>query len=195
VDVIRYLLEFLYALDYSNDKTANKSIEEANQATDSNNPGENQLLFYANVYAAADLYLIPMLKKVAAEKFDAKITLVWDTDKFLQAVEYVYTNTAFSRDLGLRTPVLQVILENGAYYFIASPDSSLLSLRKLIYECPELGNNIVMLSLPNALNGIELKGFKVMQCRASNCNFIWEAAPRPRGAIECPRCNSRSARV
>lgn len=92
------LLEYLYVLDYD-DRTMG--------------PEQGALITNAEIYAAADFYDIPSLKKVAQAKMKRCVNTMqmWSNWEVPQALSIVYTTTLV-KDRGLRDIVLKAVLEN-----------------------------------------------------------------------------------
>lgn len=96
-DTISRLLNYLYTFDYSDTDT-----------------DIGLLVCNAKIYEAADFYLIPELKKLAAEKFIHAAKSFWMTHHFLKGADWVYTHEPLLGDLGdnLRNIVLNTILRH-----------------------------------------------------------------------------------
>ena len=74
-------------------------------------PEQGPLLTNAEIYAAADFYDIPSLKKLAQVKMKKCVLSLWEHEEFPQAVRIAYTST-LPKDRGLRDIVLKTILEH-----------------------------------------------------------------------------------
>lgn len=166
-------------------------------------PITDKLKYHSNIYHAADSYLIPTLKQAAAQKFDAAIRAeeAWDSEDFLRAVEYIYESEAFdsARSRELRDLAVEVIVEHGDYhtFFDSSRDSGNISLPILMSKYAELGRDIVVKSLPTAMEAAPWEGFRQIKCGVEDCSYTWgESRPeyrRTTGAMHCMLCRRRSA--
>lgn len=74
-------------------------------------PEQGPLLTNAEIYAAADFYDIPSLKKLAQVKMKKCISTLWEHEEFPGAIKIAYTST-LPKDRGLRDIVLKAVLEN-----------------------------------------------------------------------------------
>ena len=63
------------------------------------------LLLHTKVYALAEKYDIPSLKRLAREKFEVAMACSYDSPDFAHAIEHVYCST-LDTDRGLRDVVL-----------------------------------------------------------------------------------------
>lgn len=73
--------------------------------------GETNLIIHVKVYALAEKYVIGGLKDVAFMKFKAELETSWNTQDFLEAVEFVYDYTMVW-DRGMRDTIVQVFHDN-----------------------------------------------------------------------------------
>ena len=96
------MLEFLYSADYEMQTEAN------------NDAIESPLVTHAMVYALAEKYCIPVLKKVSKQKFVTVLEKDWKHESFPRAIEIVYTTTV-PQDRGLRNAVISVVLQHKAH--------------------------------------------------------------------------------
>ena len=69
------------------------------------------MIFEAQVYSAADKYMMPALKEHASEKFGAAVAAGWSMNEFPLAVTEVYRSTP-EADRELRDQIIDVAVEN-----------------------------------------------------------------------------------
>lgn len=142
-DTISRLLEYLYTFDYSVTTT-----------------DLGPLVCNAKIYEAADFYLIPELKKLAAERFIHAANSFWMSRHFLDGVECVYTHDTLSGDLGkeLRNIVLRTIFDHSDELLEPSITSGSTdkTLSGLLLDIPELGRDLTVQYLPPAVTAAKL---------------------------------------
>jgi hypothetical protein len=83
---------------------------ESNQADEPVEPPDNPLI-HARMYAIADYFEVPGLKKMASTKFQAAAERHWNSDKFGEAVHVAYTST-LPEDRGLRQIVKDILMRH-----------------------------------------------------------------------------------
>jgi hypothetical protein len=91
----------------------------------SNNP-----LIHARMYAMADFFEVPGLKKLATTKFQTAVERYWNSVEFGQAVHVVYTST-LAEDRGLRQIVKDILMRHMA--LLNKPE-----IESIMREVPDL---------------------------------------------------------
>ena len=99
--LVRTILNYMYQLDYSDssDELLTKGI--------------SPIRFNVLVYAMAEKFQIPPLKKLAAQKFEKLIGTQWDRDTFPAIIRAVYESTPRG-DRGLRDVVVKTVAAHTA---------------------------------------------------------------------------------
>ncbi|KAF2810732.1 uncharacterized protein BDZ99DRAFT_386582, partial [Mytilinidion resinicola] len=101
-------------LSYGGSKKT-KRITRARESQDFPKPLEGFpcLVFHAKMYALADKYNVKGLKLLAQERFTAAVETGWTHEEFPAATRVVF-ETTLDTDVGLREPLVKVLLEHSA---------------------------------------------------------------------------------
>lgn len=107
------LIQYLYCQDYQNphgghedEKEYGKSTENSDETKLSDCVDDCYPVFHVRVYALAEKYDIPALKRIALDKFDDSIQQGLSLDRFLESAEEAYTST-ITEDRGVRDSVVK----------------------------------------------------------------------------------------
>ncbi|KAK3356342.1 BTB/POZ protein [Lasiosphaeria hispida] len=155
--VVEAMIHFMYYFDYNNTQVI------------------SSMVFNAQVYSLADKYVIPTLKNLAKEKFQAAIKTGWGMDDFPTAVAEVYNSTP-EGDRGLRDLVLEIsgtniktLVQNGGF-------------RNILRETPAFATDIIV-------SGAVKSGQKTYRCPncAENIQVEWSHG----GYYYCIHCGNR----
>lgn len=159
---MRLVLDYMYTLDYADRSSLTVNID---------------------VFIAADFYMIPKLKELAAIKFKKVFTHPPPLGRatFLEAIAGIYTKTP-SKDCMLRPIVLKLIMFHQEVLF----DD--LRFLEMMEDIPEIGKDVAI-SMRSSLKQSDTKwdGFRKVQCRY--CQHTWaDARPRIPDSVPCPGC-------
>jgi speckle-type POZ protein len=131
------------------------------------------MLFHTKVYAVADKYCVPALKKQAKEKFESAVEACWDMDDFPHVVPEVYA-ASHTKDRNLRDVVVSISHEH---------------IKDLLQKQNFLR---VLENTPNFAADVTRRvagGPKwTHKYRCPNCNTIWEANLKSEEEYYCIHC-------
>ncbi|KAI7467862.1 hypothetical protein D0860_01894 [Hortaea werneckii] len=129
------------------------------------------------VYAAADKYLLPNLKRLAAEKFEKHAKAEGESDGFVKAIQEAY-DVVLESDRTLKKIIIDVASKHKLALLHPSKGSEF--FKRLTAELPEFGKDLLVAS---NITWIEPDWVKY---RCPGCNMHW-AMPEQTEDFACPR--------
>ncbi|KAI7257543.1 hypothetical protein KC343_g6462 [Hortaea werneckii] len=161
--VIDALLHWLYNFEY----------DEYGLSQDHQCP----MVLDVRVYAAADKYFVPNLKRLAVEKFEKHTKAGWKSDGFANAIPEAYVVVPES-DRTLKNIIIDVASAHKAALFHPSKGSEV--FKRLTAELPEFGKDLLVASNITWIEGEWVK------YRCPGCGMDW-AMPESKTDFTCPR--------
>ncbi|KAI7533878.1 hypothetical protein KC331_g12847 [Hortaea werneckii] len=129
------------------------------------------------VYAAADKYLLPNLKRLAAEKFEKGMKAEWESGGFVNAIQEAYVVIPES-DRTLKKIIIEVASKHKLALLHPSKGSE--DFKRLTAELPEFGKDLLVAS---TITWIDEEWVKY---RCPSCKLHW-AMPDQEKSFTCPR--------
>ncbi|KAI7332539.1 hypothetical protein KC315_g4610 [Hortaea werneckii] len=101
------------------------------------------LVLDLRVHAAAEKFLLPNLKRLAATKFEQRAQTEWNSQGFANAVYEVYMNL-LENDSGLKQKIVQIVNEHRSELF--HPINGSEAFKDMAVEIPEFGRDVLIAS-------------------------------------------------
>ncbi|KAI7534374.1 hypothetical protein KC331_g12600 [Hortaea werneckii] len=101
------------------------------------------LVLDLRVHAAAEKYLLPNLKRLAATKFEQRAQTEWKSEGFANAVYEAYVSLLES-DSGLKQKIVQIVNEHRSDLFHPVQGSE--TFKNMAFEIPEFGRDVLIAS-------------------------------------------------
>jgi len=120
--IIRRMVNYMYQLDYTYEPKAEHET--------------SHMMIDVQMYAIADKYDIPGLKRLAILKFRGLTNASWKTPAFPEAIKAIYETTPDS-DRGLRDVVLKKSVEHSKTLFKAET-----GFKEMLQEAPSFASDL-----------------------------------------------------
>jgi len=171
--IMAKLLDYVYTSEYDG-----TSLVES---------GTSSVWLNAKLYAAADYYAIPQLKKVARAQFEQSATKAWTHDwltnelgEMSAIINFIYENTPNEGGFGLRDTAIKIVVPCATKLF--NLGESLKGLQDTTQKSGEFWRDFSIALLK------KWQGFRKVQCQ--QCQHVW-ADPRPDiPDVYCPGCRA-----
>ncbi|KAI7286699.1 hypothetical protein KC345_g1042 [Hortaea werneckii] len=147
---------------------------------------EFKLRLDVRVYAAADKYLLPNLKRLAATKFEERAEKAWPSKDFVGATFEVY-RSSLEGDNVLKQKIVRIVADRRSKIF--HPEQGYKAFKMMAVSIPEFGRDVLIASSVME-HGDEWAKYKCPKCATYWCmqkktEFFW-----------CPKgCNPARART
>jgi len=169
--IIAKLLDYVYMFEYDDTSLVKTGV--------------SSLWLNAKLYAAADFYVIPSLKRTTQAKFEQSMIKLCSQFKSTQELgelpaimEFIYENTVDEGGSGLRETAVKIIVLHATKLF--DRDEGFKGLQNIMEKTGAFGRDFGIALLK------KWQGFRKVQCQ--QCRHIW-ADPRPNiPDVHCPGC-------
>ncbi|QDS70036.1 hypothetical protein FKW77_003920 [Venturia effusa] len=160
--IIKLLFTFLYTFEYDDTKLTN--LYDGSRLTTN-----------VMVYAAADFYDVPPLKRLAITNFNAASDLRnWNEGDFLEALVKIYSTT-HKNDRGLRDPAIKLAIFHQMQLLDLHTVHAPVFLDILSRDA-EIGKDIALLTMATADKFTRMVKNRRMQCSKNGCKQNWDDA-------------------
>lgn len=135
------------------------------------------LVLDLRVHAAAEKYLLPNLKRLAATKFEQRAQTEWKSEGFANAVYEAYVSLLES-DSGLKQKIVQIVNEHRSDLFHPVQGSE--TFKNMAFEIPEFGRDVLIASSGTG----DSNGWVKYKC--PHCRMCWSTSDTT-SLLDCPR--------
>ncbi|KAI7182969.1 hypothetical protein KC363_g8480 [Hortaea werneckii] len=142
-------------------------------------PGnECPLVLDLRVHAAAEKYLLPNLKRLAATKFELRAEKEWQSTDFACAIKEVYDCDPLNVDDDLRQKIVRIVNDHRSELFDAAKGHEM--FKDIAVDIPEFGRDVLIASCGTG------PGDGWAKFRCPGCGMHW-AIQRTTHSMGCPQ--------